>query len=241
MRRFAEPFAVTPVDTGVKRALLVGRAGQAPVAGLASSTRRCIASSARTTIRTCRTPKSFGRWTLVSSVAASLALVLASSAGAQTRVLPPGLEDEVAALVFAGDHGRELEGARVVGARIEGAHIDVELDAGGERGRARLVERGASSDGLRVGDTPSFTIFLIEGQGDASVRGAANALRARIAARDDGRFFEANTIAATEAAPRQRETAASLPWVIGAAAGLGLVVALALVVWRRRARSGAPG
>lgn len=128
-------------------------------------------------------------------------LALASGASAQTRVLPPGLEDDVARLVFTGEHGAELAVGQVTGAQIESAHIDVELTVEGGRARVRMLERGATSDGRRVGDTPSFTLFLIEGGDDPALHRAALELRARVAARDDGRFFHAHSVVATSEGP----------------------------------------
>lgn len=155
----------------------------------------------------------------------------ASMASAQTRVLPPGLEDEVARMVFA--DGQELDGGRVTGARIEQRYVEVELEAGAARGRVRLVERGTPSEGRRVGDTPSFSLFVL-GDDPALIR-VARALRTRVAERDDGRFFAERTIEVSGAPePNAASPAVLAMRAVRAALWLALLLIVAVVLRRSR-------
>ncbi|UJR84395.1 Hypothetical protein I5071_64740 [Sandaracinus amylolyticus] len=127
----------------------------------------------------------------------------AARAHAQPLVLGPGLEQQVAAMVFPGDDPPELAGdVRVDGARIESTWIDVPLAGEGRRGLVRLLGRGEETSGWDAGETPSFSVWLVDGADDPVLREAARALSARIRARDPGDFMrEHGTLVTGEAAP----------------------------------------
>jgi hypothetical protein len=164
----------------------------------------------------------------LSGVVLVAAAIAPAAVWAQQRLLPPGLEREVARLVFPGDGGAELAaGVRVERARIEATHINVVLG----RGRVHLVERGTRTAGIRIGDTPSFTVWLVEGADDPAVREAAEALRRRIEARDPGDFFSHATL----------QTGSPLGASTRGALWLALLGGLALLaLWGRRG-GGLPG
>lgn len=139
------------------------------------------------------------------SIVATL-FALARIAHAQ-HVLPPGLEDEIGALVLPGTDPAELvPGVVVSGVRIERAHIDVTLARGDERARVRLVARGSSIETAPIGETPSFTLAWAGERGDPGFERAAAALHRRIAARDRGGFFEASAVPARLAGPGSAPT-----------------------------------
>ncbi len=166
-----------------------------------------------------------------------------STARAQAFVIGPGREAEVAALVFPGDGPAALaEGLRVGGAQIGGASIDVTLEGPGHRGLVRMHPRGTATEGAPCGESASFTCRLVEGAEDPAVVRAAEALAARVAARDRGGFF--GRWVAADGAPVLR--ARSIPSGLASgltrarralwlALSLGLVV-LAGLAWREGVR-----
>lgn len=175
-----------------------------------------------------------------SLVVVALALVVAADApraAAQSRVLPPGLEEEIATMVLPGSDPAELAGdVRVDAVRIEPTHVDVVLAGADHRGVARLLPRGEISSGWPAGETASFAVALVEGADDPALREAASALRARIAARDAGRFFEEHATVAPDAGSGTVGDGAAR-WWMRAAASIPLLLAL-VVSWVARRRGG---
>ena len=134
--------------------------------------------------------------TMLSSAVLSTVLFLAAPGAALAQaanpVFPPGLEPQVGALVFRGSGDPLGNHIEVANARIEGDRIEVDLARADTRvGRVWLTHRSARMQATRIGTTASFAVWLADGAGRPGVRDAAEALRARVAARDDGALRDA--------------------------------------------------
>lgn len=153
------------------------------------------------------------------------------------RGLPPGLEPEVARLVFAGDEPPLGESVRVLGASIRPDRVEIEIGSDQESGLVWLAHPEADLRAERIGTTPSFSVWLPEST-PRELRPHARRLVERIARRDDDTFWpraevapdatvEGRTWSPTHPRRALRQALRALAW--GA-----LLSLLGCIAWLRR-------
>jgi hypothetical protein len=119
-------------------------------------------------------------------VRAMLVLVFwASSAAAVTR-LPPGLEKEVMHLVAGPE---QLGPCKLYSIRITDFVVQLGLEGAQEKGLVELLPVESIGDGEKLGTTASFSVWLAEGS-SAALKQSGRMLVERIAANDDGSFYD---------------------------------------------------
>jgi hypothetical protein len=114
-----------------------------------------------------------------------VALCAFSAPAAAIEPLPPGLEKDVERLIEGSD---ALGAYTLTGARITALAVEFRLTRGDSTAVLQLLPQNESGVGDKIGDTRSFSLWLVT-EPTAEVQTSAQLLLKRIAANDDGTFY----------------------------------------------------